>query len=276
MNIERINGDNSCWGETFQDYSECASPPEGKIQIQGIPACSSCIWDTVCDLRSDSMQDSLTGLSNERAMRYEFEQRATAGKPFGVLYIDVKNFKYINDEFSHLAGDYALQYVANILALGHRQKADLPPPLDSLAEESSDAIVRDSGQIHRKGGDEFFVFVSGPDMNQDILNKIGDRLQTNFQNLAWTEEYNSIVRNADKEMGFTVNTLMYNPANPISYDEMLEKVDPKVSKHESEDNYVVNLFRMAVNITRQEIQKRADRKKLPELAYKRRDIDTLD
>lgn len=86
--------------------------------------------------------DSLTGLPN----RVLFEQRLQASisrasrkhEQFAVLYIDLDDFKPINDRYGHDAGDRVLQSVANRIL----------------------ATVRDYDTPARLGGDEFAIILN--------------------------------------------------------------------------------------------------------------------
>lgn len=88
---------------------------------------------------ADALRDPLTGLLNRRG----FEQKAAAGivasSQGAVLYLDLNQFKSINDRFGHQAGDALLK------AFGHRLEFCLRPE-DVLA---------------RLGGDEFAIVLPG-------------------------------------------------------------------------------------------------------------------
>jgi diguanylate cyclase (GGDEF)-like protein/PAS domain S-box-containing protein len=88
---------------------------------------------------ADALRDPLTGLLNRRG----FEQKAVAGiaasSQGAVLYLDLNQFKSINDRFGHQAGDALLK------AFGHRLEFCLRPE-DVLA---------------RLGGDEFAIVLPG-------------------------------------------------------------------------------------------------------------------
>lgn len=89
--------------------------------------------------------DALTGLYN-RAMLDDHLQHALAhaersGSHFALLFCDLDNFKPINDQCGHAAGDIVLRRVADILSEGRRQT-------DTVA---------------RLGGDEFVVLLTGLD-----------------------------------------------------------------------------------------------------------------
>ncbi|OFZ66576.1 MAG: hypothetical protein A2V79_03555 [Betaproteobacteria bacterium RBG_16_56_24] len=93
------------------------------------------------DLKRMAEHDGLTGLHNRSYFMGELErviERARRTKePCAVLYLDLDNFKYINDVHGHAAGDQLLIEVANILRRRGR-KSDL---------------------IARLGGDEFAVLL---------------------------------------------------------------------------------------------------------------------
>jgi diguanylate cyclase (GGDEF)-like protein len=66
-----------------------------------------------------SSTDSLTGLANARAFHSLVDLAAAAcrrnGRPLTLAYIDLDNFKRVNDRYGHSRGDALLQDVAKIL-----------------------------------------------------------------------------------------------------------------------------------------------------------------
>jgi len=94
-------------------------------------------------LERDALTDELTGLPNRRAFFIALEEIVLEAEGSGgtsdVCFVDVDEFKTINDQFGHAAGDVALQDVAYIL---HQRFGD-------------------AGVIGRLGGDEFAVIYAG-------------------------------------------------------------------------------------------------------------------
>ena len=82
--------------------------------------------------------DGLTGLSNRRKFDQELHRRAEqpAGKHWGMLMIDIDEFKWINDNLGHVVGDEALKETAGILRR---------------------TFGRERAFLARYGGDEFVV-----------------------------------------------------------------------------------------------------------------------
>jgi len=110
-----------------------------------------------------ALYDPLTGLHNRRFFLEHLQREMAFARrhsfPLHLLYLDLDNFKLINDRWGHLAGDQALIQVA-------RQLQDQ---------------VRQEDLLARMGGDEFALLVRGiPD--SQILQLAG-RLQQAVQSL---------------------------------------------------------------------------------------------
>lgn len=93
------------------------------------------------ELERLSRIDALTGLMNRRAFEHEIirllDRADRTGRTGTMLYVDLDNFKAINDTFGHERGDEVLQEVAKTL-LSMSRKYDL---------------------VARLGGDEFVVWL---------------------------------------------------------------------------------------------------------------------
>lgn len=98
--------------------------------------------------------DALTGLPNrEQAhtrLRAALETTQQQGKMLAVMYIDLDNFKRINDTLGHSVGDEVLKVAAERLRSSLRRGGDRTP--DELAVERP-------GDLGRLGGDEFMIIL---------------------------------------------------------------------------------------------------------------------
>ncbi|MBI4699299.1 MAG: diguanylate cyclase, partial [Nitrospirae bacterium] len=72
-----------------------------------------------------AMTDSLTELYNRRhfetVLEKEFQRTLRYKSPLSCLMLDIDNFKQINDEYSHQAGDSVLQEIARLIKSSFRE-----------------------------------------------------------------------------------------------------------------------------------------------------------
>lgn len=72
----------------------------------------------------EAFTDHLTGLPNRRRFERQLEREVSRtlryGHPFCLLMVDIDNFKSINDNFGHEAGDEVIVRIARILREGTR------------------------------------------------------------------------------------------------------------------------------------------------------------
>ena len=103
--------------------------------------------------------DSLTGAWARGSFESSLMRmmRQDSGEPFGMVYIDIDDFKAINDRFGHVEGDAALKTLVSIVK-PHLRKTDA---------------------IARLGGDEFAIFVrvAGPESLQTVVKKVEKALE---------------------------------------------------------------------------------------------------
>src|SRR5207302_6437197 len=89
--------------------------------------------DRLTDLPNRAMFEEILELALARARRYD--------QAVAVLYLDLDNFKLINDSLGHNAGDEMLRLLAGRLR----------------------RVVRDSDAVARQGGDEFLLLLADLD-----------------------------------------------------------------------------------------------------------------
>ena len=101
--------------------------------------------------------DVLTGLPNRRALdkalSRELSRSKRSGEALGVVFIDCDNFKSVNDNEGHAAGDRVLKHVATALR----------------------SQLRDIDTVCRFGGDEFVLLLPGT--NADSALQVAEKLR---------------------------------------------------------------------------------------------------
>lgn len=117
-------------------------------------------------IRRMAFTDALTGLPNRLLFEDRFEQQLAIARRerrrFAVLFLDLDNFKPVNDRFGHDVGDWLLR------ALSDRIRW----------------IIRESDTLARIGGDEFLLLLPGvsePDDALRVAEKILSVARTPFQ-----------------------------------------------------------------------------------------------
>jgi diguanylate cyclase (GGDEF)-like protein/PAS domain S-box-containing protein len=162
------------------------------------------LWDitdrkkTEEELRAMSMIDQLTGLYNSRGFSALAHQQIglanRTSRSFHIIYMDIDNMKWINDNLGHHEGDTALKAVAQVCMMSFR-KSDI---------------------IGRLGGDEFAVCAIGSMRNSEEI--MVDRLQKNLA------DYNRKVQKG-YQLSLSIGFVYYEPQNPSTLDDLLKQAD---------------------------------------------------
>ena len=96
-------------------------------------------------LAYQASRDPLTDLLNRRTMvnfiENEHARSRRSGKPFGLILTDIDDFKLVNDQYGHTAGDIVLMELANLLRI----------------------VLRQQDLIARWGGEEFLILLPETD-----------------------------------------------------------------------------------------------------------------
>ncbi len=121
------------------------------------------------DLADLARTDYLTGVANGRyffELGYTELNRACRNNyPFTVAYVDIDNFKDINDHFGHGIGDSLLYSVA----------------------QSIKKNIRAIDIVARLGGDEFAIFFPGTAFkpSEAVINRVHDALYSTMEKNGW-------------------------------------------------------------------------------------------
>ncbi|QLC73386.1 EAL domain-containing protein [Pseudomonas sp. LPB0260] len=120
-------------------------------------------------IRSLAYSDSLTGLPNRlmfiKTLRREIEQARQHGGRFALLFLDLDNFKHVNDTLGHAAGDRLLVKVTEIFQANLRG-------YDYLSRPVGIEVGRDMARL---GGDEFTLLLCHPEADQ-LAGPVAERI----------------------------------------------------------------------------------------------------
>ncbi len=150
-------------------------------------------------LLHDAFHDALTGLPNRALFMDRLNQTIERTKrhedfKFAVLFLDLDNFKDINDSIGHMIGDQVLIKVAENLKAGLRS-------IDTLA---------------RFGGDEFIILLDDiKDLNG--VNRVTEFIQEQFNKAI-------VIENYEARTTASIGIVLYNPEYKTA-EEILRNAD---------------------------------------------------
>ena len=138
--------------------------------------------------------DHLTGALNRRSFHelaaYELNNSRRYGRTFTTAYLDVDNFKSINDRFGHETGDMVLKIVANAIQ----------------------GTIRRSDVFARLGGDEFMIMFPETGVESlHVLDKVSSLIESEFDKHPWSAT-------------FSIGAITFGTP-PDSVDEMIQLTD---------------------------------------------------
>jgi diguanylate cyclase (GGDEF)-like protein len=139
--------------------------------------------------------DFLTGIPNRRtfdqALSLEGKRSRRYGRPITLVYIDVDNFKIMNDRYGHATGDELLKTIGEVL----------------------ERTVRSTDVAARLGGDEFAILLPETDESNAgvLVAKLRQNLQKAVEPKGWPATFS-----------FGVVTF---PIAPATTEEMVKRAD---------------------------------------------------
>lgn len=139
--------------------------------------------------------------------QYSLSICARQGIPASLVFLDLNNFKAINDKFGHGEGDKALTAFANQMK----------------------SVVRHSDLIARLGGDEFVVLLA------DTTTKAADDIIARFRKLlaAYNRDANS-----GYDISFSYGVVAFSPDKHHSVEALLTDGDAVMYKRKKQRNKV--------------------------------------
>jgi len=136
--------------------------------VKALETTATALGERDAELLQMANHDSLTGLFNRRRfldeLREEISATSRSGKESALFFIDLDQFKYINDACGHQAGDRLIRKVADEL-------------LRSVGREST---------VARFGGDEFAILVRRTDL--EGARSTADTILANMRRMAHIED----------------------------------------------------------------------------------------
>ena len=152
----------------------------------------------VSDIRSKSYQDVLTGLWNRAYTENAVNEMISQEKKGALFMLDMDNFKAVNDNYGHIAGDETLKVFVGTLK----------------------KFAGEGDILCRIGGDEFMIFVKGVTEKSELSSRAADIIsdfQKKFAALSFEIECSVSIGIAQTpEDGLEFNKL-YNSADKALY-----------------------------------------------------------
>lgn len=126
-------------------------------------------------LRHQAMYDTLTGLPNRRYYRERLQELieayTTSNERIAICFLDLDDFKHVNDSAGHSTGDMLLK----------------------LASKRLQAAVGSHAFVARFGGDEFAILLTGNDAQPQEVDRILEELLVSFREPFYLESTEAVI-----------------------------------------------------------------------------------
>jgi two-component system cell cycle response regulator len=145
-----------------------------------------------------AIRDSLTRLYNHQHFHLRFHEEFSRAQrydqPLSCVFLDIDNFKAINDKFGHIWGDVVLKKIGRII----------------------EKLLRKSDIAARYGGEEFAALL--PNTNYDGASEFADRLLSEVREL-------NIPQLKGRKITISIGLSTFQENNVTSYETLLQLAD---------------------------------------------------
>ncbi|MCM1253464.1 MAG: diguanylate cyclase [Clostridium sp.] len=184
----------------------------------------------------DSKLDYLTGLLGREQGEKEITESLRNGSGCFML-IDLDNFRQVNETYGHLAGDYVLKWIADLLK--------------DLSEQDI---------VCRMGGDEFLYYVEGISAQKEAADKAEQILNIFEEKKAEV----SLLENITFSIGISLFGI-----DGGDFDELLRKADKALYHAKQSNSKECYLFYQSTNMAKTLEQSKADLHRLVDMVEHR-------
>lgn len=186
-------------------------------QLQESAAELNALRETLEQVRSDAMTDSLTGVANRKRFELELARLAAEAdrtrRPMCLIMADIDHFKRVNDTWGHQTGDQIIRFVATVL-----QRA-----------------AREGDLIARYGGEEFAILL--PLANAAEAQSIAETARRAI------EQKKLVRRSTNEDLGaVTMSFGVAQRAQGETADDLIDRADRKLyeSKNKGRNRVTVD------------------------------------
>lgn len=185
----------------------------------------------------DSKLDYLTGLLGREQGEKEITESLRNGSGCFMM-IDLDNFRQVNETYGHLAGDYVLKLVADVLKEGSEQDI-----------------------VCRMGGDEFLYYTEGISGQKEAAAK-AERILSIFEEKKKEED---VLKNISFSIGISLFGI-----DGGDFEELLRKADKALYHAKQSDSKDCYLFYQSTNMAKTLEQSKADLHRLVDMVEHRK------
>lgn len=166
--------------------------------LKGVQGIELALMKKAESLGWDATHDHMTKVHNRRWLAYKIDflesNAASRGAMHAILYMDLDDFKPINDSYGHMVGDiYLERFCRNI-----------------------EHCIRQNDTFARIGGDEFAVLLEHCD--ESAARKIAENILTVIKHFSISHEGNKI------SAGCSIGVLLFKPGG-IEFESIIRKAD---------------------------------------------------
>jgi diguanylate cyclase (GGDEF)-like protein len=148
--------------------------------------------ELAAEIRREAFTDDKTSLNSTLALQQEERLNNAGGtEPYIVIFGDLNDFKHINDDYSHEAGDVALR---------------------AVGETIRKVVIDDlGGKAFRRSGDEFVIL-----LNQDSLSRFLSTVSS-FRHIPFSHNNRELI--TGMSLGYAIGD------DKASFEELMQRAD---------------------------------------------------